>query len=252
VVRALGLAKGEHVAILNSDDVYDDQRLAYLYEKMKKSQYALMGTSVALMNQSGGIVEDSQHWWQLWYQDLVSYYLQSDDMVAALLRGNFFITTSNFYMDKNAVSAVGGFSEYRYVHDYDYVFRLLAQDPLSVCFDAECTLLKYRLHDANTIRENPLAANQETFRLLSQWAPKLIDTMQLSEHKQSVSDCGRAWNNAWQHLSKIEAHIEQAYEKRWHILTTSEDYRLGKYAGKRLRAIRRLLSFKSPFNSDNE
>jgi hypothetical protein len=67
---------------------------------------------------------------------------------------------------------VGEFADLRYVHDYDYALRVLLAG-FRLRFLTGEKLLGYRLHDTNTIREQPLAAIEENMRLLLNWLPYL-------------------------------------------------------------------------------
>jgi len=68
-----------------------------------------------------------------------------------LIGGNFLYTTSNLVCNKKVFSEIGGFSDLRYVHDYDFFLKLTSQYKVSLI--KEC-LLKYRIHEKNTISEN--------------------------------------------------------------------------------------------------
>jgi hypothetical protein len=87
-----------------------------------------------------------------WYDEALAYHRNGAPLGAALLNGNFVMTTSNLLIRRTAWQAVGGFAALRYAHDLDWILRALAlgQTPAIV----ERDLLRYRVHPRNTIAED--------------------------------------------------------------------------------------------------
>jgi glycosyltransferase involved in cell wall biosynthesis len=170
--EGLKLATGEYIAILNSDDCWHPQRLASLVTYAQAVNADFLGTDVGLIDgESLTLTEQNEPHWLAWFAGLKQDYQQQQDLLATVLQGNLFISTSNFFMHKRVVAAVGEFKDLRYVHDYDYLLRVLSQG-----FKAEIlpdTYLSYRLHRANTIREQPLAAIRENMGMLLGYLPHL-------------------------------------------------------------------------------
>ena len=119
--RGLSLAKGSYIAILNSDDVYAQNRLQRLLEVQRQSGAQCLFTRVNLIDDKSIPLADPALWWNRWYDDAVQRYLTSGDLYTAFLQRNLMITTSNLFLTKEAVAKVGGFSPLRYLHDYDYI-----------------------------------------------------------------------------------------------------------------------------------
>lgn len=163
--EGLSLAQGKYIAILNSDDAWYPQRLERLYKLAEQQQYDFLVTSVDLWDANSLTKTDSEPDWWAWYQGLVADYQKHQDFLRTLLRGNFCITTSNFFFRRDCFLAQGGFAELRYVHDYEYVLRLYRAGFKLNCLWNE-SLLHYRLHTNNTIREKPLAAIEENMQML--------------------------------------------------------------------------------------
>ena len=170
--EGLSLATGEYIAILNSDDYWHPQRLASLMSYAQAVNADFLGTDVDLIDgESIRLTEQDEPHWLTWFAGLKQDYQQQHDLLATVLQGNLFISTSNFFMHKRVVAAVGEFKDLRYVHDYDYLLRVLSQG-----FKAEIlpdTYLSYRLHRSNTIREQPLAAIRENMGMLLGYLPRL-------------------------------------------------------------------------------
>lgn len=163
--EGLSLAQGHYVAILNSDDVWYPQRLERLHKLAEQQQYDFLVTAVDLWDaHSAPKAENEPDWWA-WYQGLVADYHKHQNFLRTLLRGNFCITTSNFFFRRDCFLAQGGFADLRYVHDYEFVLRLYRAGFKFNCLWSE-SLLHYRLHTNNTIREKPLAAIEENMQML--------------------------------------------------------------------------------------
>lgn len=174
--QGLQLAQGDYLAILNSDDVWESTRLERLASLAVAQQAAFVCTDVRLLDAQGQPQAASEPHWLAWFNGLKHDLASHGDGWATLLRGNFLITTSNFFMQRQVYAQVGEFADLRYVHDYDYALRVMLAG-FKLHFLADEYLLGYRLHDSNTIREKPLAAIAENMRLLLNWLPALADVL---------------------------------------------------------------------------
>jgi archaellum component FlaC len=68
-----------------------------------------------------------------------------------LLAGNFLVSTSNLFCRKEVFDRLGYFKPLRYAHDYDFFLRLCFSER---AVQVDDILLKYRVHDLNTVKEN--------------------------------------------------------------------------------------------------
>ncbi len=168
--EALALARGEYIAILNSDDVFLPERLAACLDELESTQADMAGTDIVLINDDGEPVTD--HWWVTAFESLKQVWVETRDWPATLLEGNVFMTTSNFCFRRSWFEEVGGFHDLRYVLDYEWLLRGLAKGLKLAWLDAP--LLRYRLHARNTISERPLAANLECAQMLRQAFPSWL------------------------------------------------------------------------------
>jgi glycosyltransferase involved in cell wall biosynthesis len=170
-------ARGELIAILNSDDLYHPQRFAECIAEMRVGKSPDMVVSrIDFIDDRGRPKElqwydDLRHNLQ-WYDEAVETYLATDDLPLSLLRCNFFMTTSNIFVKRSVFERVGGFANLRYTHDLDFFIRLLL-DGVSFSF-INNALVSYRLHDMNTIEEDPIGLQVElaavsAFYALSIW-----------------------------------------------------------------------------------
>lgn len=171
--EGITLARGEYLAILNSDDRYQPTRLAECLEFLRNRGGLLMGSNLELINASGVPIKDPAFWWNQWYQDLIQLYHSSDDLGTTLITGNLFISTSNFVLHRGLIERIGLFSDLRYVQDYEYLMRCLIEIPDAIHW-IDRPLLQYRLHESNTILEDAIPPVRQTIGMLARYAPDLI------------------------------------------------------------------------------
>jgi glycosyltransferase involved in cell wall biosynthesis len=207
--EGIALARGEYLAILNSDDRYQPTRLSECLDTLRQLGLLLLGTHLDLINTSGILIQDPAFWWNQWYQGLIQLYRSTQDLGTTLITGNLFISTSNFVLHRSLVERVGLFSDLRYVQDYDYLMRCLIRVPEAVAW-IDRPLLQYRLHDRNTILEDTIPPVRQTIGLLARHAPDLIQ----GEHKLSRHAAFE------EHLLRLADYIERDAKilgsKTWH------------------------------------
>lgn len=167
--RGMSLAAGRYISILNSDDVYHPDRLRRLVEFCDQDPVGLAFTLVAPVDAKGEAIDSPEHPWCRLYARLIRE-LREDGVRMALLTGNFAITTSNFFFRTELVQELGGFSNLRYNHDWDFMARVAQRGMSIVCFGDE-PLLSYRIHGNNTITQNTLKARLELKRVLHSLIP---------------------------------------------------------------------------------
>ncbi|MFN3985305.1 MAG: glycosyltransferase [Rhodocyclaceae bacterium] len=211
--EALSLARGDRIAIINSDDVFEPERLARCGAALDAGA-DLVGSDIRLIDARGEPVD--QHWWVEAFDALKAVYRSSGDWPAALLAGNVFMTTSNFMFERSVLERVGLFRDFRYVLDYDYLLRALAAGCRFAWVDDK--LLRYRLHESNTISDSPLKANRECAALLRELARALLALEGGEGHTQVVR--WQALAEQWARGERYIVEILQA--QRHHALVEQE------------------------------
>lgn len=197
--EGLALARGDFIAIINSDDVFHPQRIVACVQELQTSQADMVGTDIALIDQTGHPVKE--HWWISSFADLKRVRIETGDWFATLLEGNVFMTTSNFCFRRSWAETVGDFRDFRYVLDYEWLLRGLRKGQKSAWLDAP--LLSYRLHGQNTISERPLAANLECAAMLRQTFPALLGADELQRVR--LSHLASQWMRIEKYVGEIEA-----------------------------------------------
>lgn len=142
--RGLALARGDYLAILNSDDRYAPQRLRRMIDALQAAE-APFGYSAVCAFSDAPRVPHAGFLQLLHYIDFVAPQLPARSF--AYLGHNCALTTGNFVMTRAFAQRVGEFADLQLAHDWDWLLRATVQaEPL---FVAE-RLYDYRLHDLNT------------------------------------------------------------------------------------------------------
>ena len=167
--RGMSQARGEYISILNSDDIYTLNRLERLVEFSREKNADCVFSDVIPISDRGEQFTDPQFGWNLWHQKNRDCYKQSADIYAGFLNGNFMVTTSNLFLTAQAVQKVGQFASIRYLHDYDYIFRVMLDFPDSVYYLSEEQLLYYRIHDGNTLSEAAITGREQDLEVIEKY-----------------------------------------------------------------------------------
>lgn len=178
--RGLGLARGRYISILNSDDVYALDRCERLLSACAEHNAACVFTDVIPISDTGEVFNDPAFGWNIWHNKNRSWYYSCNDLYAAFLKGNFMVTTSNLFMTAEAMRQVGNFCSLRYLHDYDFIFRMMLAFPKGVHYLDDEKLLYYRIHSGNTLGEAAITGRLQDQQLIKKYiAAKLPENFQL-------------------------------------------------------------------------
>lgn len=159
--RGLGMARGDYISILNSDDVYMPDRLEKIMQARQLSASQCLFTDVIPIDDDGRQMADPEFGWNQWHQKNRSFFFQCGDLYTAFLKGNFMVTTSNLFLTRTAAEKVGKFCSLRYLHDYDYIFRIMLAFPDQVEYLHDQKLLQYRIHGGNTLGEAAITGREQ-------------------------------------------------------------------------------------------
>ena len=159
--RCFKMAKGNFISVLNSDDKYHPDRLQRLIEIQKKRKAACIFTDIQAISEVGDEFVDPNFWWNQWHQKNRRFYFECNDLYTAFLKGNFMVTTSNLFIKAEAAKKVGEFCSLRYLHDYDYIFRMMLAFPKNVVYLDQEKLLYYRLHGKNTLSDAAIIGREQ-------------------------------------------------------------------------------------------
>ena len=169
--RGLKEANGEYLAILNSDDVFEKERFAVMITEMEKdANIGFMCSYIRVINSQGKDLGVKQGWknmepWLVPNKELS--FAATDDFKLNLIMSNFTSTTSNFLFTRSLYEKIGGMRNLRFAHDWDFALRAAE---VMECKMIEKPLLKYRVHETNTISSD---RKWMLFEIAWMWAANL-------------------------------------------------------------------------------
>ncbi len=169
--RGLSEAKGEYLAILNSDDVYEADRFsAMIFEMEKNSELGFLCSYINVIDSKGKSLGVKQGWknmepWLVPHKELS--FAATEDFKLNLIMNNFTSTTSNFLFTKALYEQIGGMRNLRFAHDWDFALRAAEA---AECKIIEKPLLRYRIHETNTISSD---RKWMLFEIAWMWAANL-------------------------------------------------------------------------------
>lgn len=140
---ALTEARGEYIAILDSDDIAVKNRLELQYNFFQQHpEYALCGGHGLFINQRAEPLNDSD----------LTVPIGAEEIKMTLLFENTFVNSSTMY--KNSVyKELNGYQEYAPAEDYEFFIRIAEKYPV---WNLNEILVKYRIHENNvsTLKED--------------------------------------------------------------------------------------------------
>lgn len=174
--RGFEMARGRFISVLNSDDRYHPDRLSRLVEVSKEKQAVCVITDVQPISEVGDKFVDPNFWWNQWHEKNRAFYFECNDLYTAFLKGNFMVTTSNLFLTSTAARRVGAFCSLRYLHDYDYIFRVMLAFPEKVVYLDREKLLDYRLHGDNTLSDAAIVGREQDKAVIRKYMLEKIPT----------------------------------------------------------------------------
>ncbi len=189
-------ARSEWIAVLNSDDEFVSGRFDMIKALVRANRSDFISGSLLICDEHDrligtkrGIVDPEYPIPQRPDRDRRAFFAR--EMLVLLCNQNFIATTSNMAFRKSLFRQVGGFRDYRYVHDWDFALRacvtgrcLFTYNPLTI----------YRAHCANTIKEPSSHVDGEVVRLFARFLndfPELERDEQIREALESNRHLGR-------------------------------------------------------------
>lgn len=142
--RGLKMSKGDYIAILNSDDVYETNRFEVLLKNVTLD-WDIAGSKLSFIDSESRIIPTTR-----WLKKAVIANRLFGNNIISLAYANYFMTTSNFLFKRSLLDRIGFFNDYRYCHDLDFLIR--ASRETRVLY-IDQSLLRYRFHQTNTVRE---------------------------------------------------------------------------------------------------
>ncbi|MBF0465061.1 MAG: glycosyltransferase [Nitrospirae bacterium] len=166
--KGISLARGDYVAIINSDDAFYCDRLEVLLHTAKTEGLDFVVTAATLIDADSNIITDPSHPWIMGYEKVKNTYRHYNSQLKAILLGNYTISTSNFFVKRTLFDEIGKLRNLRYVLDYEFAIRALKRDENKFRFLVDSEHLFYRMHGKNTILSDTEGAYNEDYELVSE------------------------------------------------------------------------------------
>jgi glycosyltransferase involved in cell wall biosynthesis len=168
--ECIRMARGRYVAAINSDDQYGPERIEALTKMLSMSGMKWGFSGVRFIDDRGNQLKlgDNER------ADSLMRHLgelhEARSITAAFLGFNYSISTGNLFFEKQLWNDLGGFRDYRYMHDWDFCFRACLVGAPSILFEPK---YRYRIHDSNTISESKVSSVSEADKLYSDWESEI-------------------------------------------------------------------------------
>ena len=161
-------ARNEWIAPLNSDDRFCFGRFEVLAEHIRRGNPDLVFGDLIVIDESGariGYRQSLQHGEIAWPEHMnPGQCVRDRNWLALFAIQNLAATTTNMVFRKSLFQDIGGFRDYRYVHDWDFVLRACARG--NVDYLPGMTAC-YRQHGFNTINASRVDVETEAVRMLT-------------------------------------------------------------------------------------
>ena len=150
------------VAVLNSDDAFVSGRFELLSRRLRRSEAQFAFGHLVIMDARGRPVGTKRGVYQPEYPFPRGFGEAAragrGKITELLANQNFIATTSNLVFKRRLAQDIGGFSDLRYVHDWDFAIRAAVR---AKGLYLPHFLSLYRDHGDNTIKASPDAVRRE-------------------------------------------------------------------------------------------
>jgi glycosyltransferase involved in cell wall biosynthesis len=160
--RGMAMARGDYLALLNSDDRYAPRRIETLLARMLDEDSRFAFSAVMPVDSAGRRTLASP---------LARRIAGAREEIAALPSVSFgfvfrqlAVSSGNFLFHRSIYETIGGFAPLKYCHDWDYALRaFLHTEPVFV----DEYLYEYRFHETNSYAVLDDVARRETDAVLA-------------------------------------------------------------------------------------
>ncbi|MBX9400134.1 glycoside hydrolase family 99-like domain-containing protein [Lysobacter sp. BMK333-48F3] len=162
-------SSGEYVTVINSDDAWTPDRLATIIGAMEKDGAGLAFSRISVIDQDGAPLDEAHPVAAEVYRRQEKCFSSADPLMVHLLQYNVCVTTGNLVFKRSLFDRLGGFSQLRLCHDWDFVLRASFYGKL-LMVDSPGYL--YRMHTSNTFSSSGHLSGPETETLLTEFFGK--------------------------------------------------------------------------------
>ena len=165
--RLISQARSEWIAVLNSDDKFAPGRFSVVRNRLRVSRFDFCFGNLSIIDDASLVIGRKRAFLDPQFpfpEDEEALPSDANGLLRRLCCQNYIATTSNMVFTKDLWARVGGFRDYRYVHDWDFAIRsMFCGEPVYI--PEHMTF--YRVHESNTIKEARDRQNREVQELFS-------------------------------------------------------------------------------------
>jgi glycosyltransferase involved in cell wall biosynthesis len=180
--HGLALARGEVVAVMNSDDLYAPSRLERILAEMDRSGVALAFSGTRFIDDEGNDIDANDSYVRQ-LRKAIAEATKAPNLLYLLVYHNIAISTGNLVFRRDLLQRIGGFCSMRVCHDWD--FLLAASYATRFAFVDE-PLYLYRLHGTNTFTESRVLAAFELEQLMTRFFSRLSEHPLLGDAERAA------------------------------------------------------------------
>ncbi len=186
--ECIDLASGRYVGVLNSDDRYLPGRVDGMVRLLTATKKEWGFSGVEYIDEKGTYIQLGQNGYADILMISVDRIYGGSPITCGFVQFNYAISTGNLFFTKELWKSLGGFSDYRYVHDWDFCLRALERESPAVLSDSA---YDYRLHGVNTISESMERSKNEMQTMKSAWGMRNLEGISVGELRQRLIFCAR-------------------------------------------------------------
>ena len=156
--EGIAMSGSDYVNILNSDDLYEPDRIERMVEATAGAGAEWAFSGVSFIDAEGEPIDplrDERVYTQTCMMASIPF---RESVGFSLVTGNASVSSGNLFFSRRLCDRIGGFRDFRYNHDWDFGLRALREaEPVFV----SPATYRYRLHGKNTITESGKRARGE-------------------------------------------------------------------------------------------
>ena len=180
--HGLALARGEIVALMNSDDLYAPERLQRIIAQMNARGAGLGFSVTRFIDDDGRDVEPADPYVKQLTR-MIGEAIKAPDPLFVLCYNNVAISTGNFVFRRELLQRTGGFCAMQVCHDWDFLLAASYVAPLTL---VDAPLYVYRLHATNTFSKARVRASLELEQLLSRFFARIDEHPLLQDPERAA------------------------------------------------------------------
>ena len=169
---AVARSTGTYINPLNSDDGFAPERIEVMLSAALRHDARLLFSDMEWIDAHSVAIDpfvDARVYALMCKQSGIAFH---ETIGSAFLPQNVAVTTGNLFFRRDLFTALGGFRDFRYNHDWDFCLRALwLTEPVHV----NQALYRYRFHGTNTISESAEQARSEAHRVVGEYLERAFD-----------------------------------------------------------------------------